>query len=217
MENPFVQKRKIKQFLVSLVFIVILGFGWRFFWLGYFIPLCMVVGVGLGFSQGRKWCDWYCPRGSFYDSLINLLSRKRIIPGIFRNIYFRLGVLLVLMIIMMINIILRWPDARKIGMFFVNMLTVTSVLGIILGILLQQRAWCMICPIGTIVNLTSKPKHWLKINSDLCIECKACRKVCPVQIKPDQYKSLGIQKVGDRDCLKCGCCVSVCSRTALIL
>lgn len=217
MNNPSIQKRKLKQLLVAPVFLAILSLGWRLPWLGYFIPFCMVVGVGSGFFKGRKWCDWYCPRGSFYDSLVGLASPQKTIPGLFRNIYFRSGILLVLMAIMAVNIISLWPDARKIGMFFVVMLTVTSVLGIILGLIWQQRSWCMVCPIGTIINLTGASKRRLMINSELCIGCKACRDVCPVQIKPDQYKTQGWQSVGDRDCLQCGLCVSACPKKALSL
>jgi ferredoxin-type protein NapH len=217
MKNAFIQKRNLKQLLVSSVFLAILVLGWGFPWLGYFIPLCMIAGMGIGLSRGRRWCDWYCPRGSFYDALIRPFSPQRPIPGIFRSIYFRSVILILLMIIMLANVILRWPDAHKIGLFFIIMLTTTSVLGIILGLIFQHRCWCVICPIGTIVNFTSRPKRGLTIDSGLCIECKNCRQVCPVQIKPDQYKSQGLQKIGDRDCLKCRCCVSVCPKMALSL
>ncbi len=215
--NAFIRRRRVKQLLVTPVFLAILGFGWGFVWLGYFIPFCMIAGIGIGWFKGRKWCDWYCPRGSFYDALISPLSAQKPIPELFKNLYFRLGVLSILMVIMAVSVILRWPDASKIGMFFVVMLTVTSVLGIILGIIFQQRSWCMICPIGTIIALSSRQRSPLKIDSDLCNECKVCRKVCPVQIKPDQYKSKGVQRITDRDCLKCRQCLSICPQKALSL
>lgn len=76
------QKRKIKQFLMAGVFIVILILGWYYPLLGYFIPLCMLLGIGIGFSKGRKWCDWFCPRGSFFDSMIRPIPNVAILRSI---------------------------------------------------------------------------------------------------------------------------------------
>lgn len=209
------QKRKTKQFFLSLIFIAILILGWHYPLLGYFIPLCMLLGIGIGAVRGRKWCDWYCPRGSFYDALMSSVSPKKRIPSLFRNIYFRIGFLSLLMLIMAFNLFARWPDPYRIGMLFVSLITITTILGIILALFFHQRTWCLICPIGTVVNLIGRVKHTVKINSDLCVECKLCAQVCPVQLKPYLFKGKGIQAVKDGDCLRCGLCVSVCPKKAL--
>ena len=210
----FETKRKLKQYGMAIVFIVILVFGWQYPLLGYFIPLCMLLGVGMGMFWGRKWCDWYCPRGSFYDALIQPVSAKKNIPPLFKKMYFRIGVFALLMLIMTVNLILRWPLASKIGLFFVSMLTTTTLLGIMLAFFFHQRSWCTICPIGTLIHLTGCARNQLKINSALCVECKLCAKVCPVQIKPYLYKGKGIASVKDKDCVKCGSCVAVCLKKA---
>lgn len=213
--NIWQQKRKIKQLLLGIVFIAILIFGWHNPLLGYFIPLCMLLGIGIGLVRGRKWCDWYCPRGSFYDVFISKISSKRKIPGIFRGMHLRIGVLLALLLLMAFNLFRRWPNPSRIGMFFVTLITVTTLLGVILAIIFHQRAWCLVCPIGTVVNLIGKSKYPLKINSDLCAECKLCSKVCPIQIKPYSFKNKGIQIVKDADCLKCNLCILACPKLAL--
>lgn len=212
----WLKQKKVKQFVSAVFFIAILVLGWRYPVLGFFIPLCMGFGMAIGFFRGRKWCDWYCPRGSFYDSLARFISPQRQMPLLFRNIKFRLGLLLFLMAIMSINLILRWPDLPQIGVFFVIMVNATTVIGIILAVFFHQRSWCMLCPIGTSVNLMSRNnKYTLKIDSGLCIDCKLCAKVCPVQIKPYSYKAEGLRKITDADCLKCANCVRVCPKKAL--
>jgi len=198
-----------------MAFLFLLIAGWFYPLLGYFIPLCMIIGAAMGFSQGRKWCDWYCPRGSFYDSLMRLASPNKEIPSLFKSHLFRIAVLVFLMSIMVVNLIIRWPDPYKIGRFFMLMLYSTTILGVILAVKFHRRSWCSFCPIGSIINWTNRTGPTLKINSPQCVECKLCSKVCPLQIKPYLFKGEGKQPVGDRDCLRCGLCVAVCPKEAL--
>lgn len=208
-------ERRAKQLLVTPVFILILAAGWFYPVLGFFIPLCMLAGIGIAFWRGRKWCDWYCPRGSFYDCLIRPISPQRKIPALFKNIPFRIAVLALLLSLMTINLVARWPHPDKIGAFFVLLLTVTTTLGIILAFIFHQRSWCSFCPIGTVINLISKNKYPLKLDSRLCVECKICNNICPIQIAPYQFKKEGIEIVQDADCLKCNLCIAACPTHAL--
>lgn len=211
----FAAKRRIKQYLSAAVFLFILIAGWFHPLLGYFIPLCMVLGVLTGFFHGRKWCDWLCPRGGFYDALIRPMSPQKEIPHLFKKQPFRIAVFVLLISVMLVNLILRWPDPYKIGRFFMLMLYFTTALGIILALIFQQRSWCSFCPIGSLINWTSRATFRLKINSAECLECKLCVKTCRIQLKPYLFKKEGMQEVKERDCLRCGLCVVVCPKNAL--
>lgn len=211
----FEKRRKLKQFFIGMFFIIILIGGWFYPLLGYFIPLCMALGMGIGCFRGRKWCDWFCPRGSFFDGIIAPISPKRKIPAFFKVVPFRLGMLFLLMAMMTIQIIKRWPDPYKIGMFFVIMLSGTTTLGGILALILHQRVWCCFCPIGSMANWVGRKKYTLKINSKLCTECRLCHNVCPMQIAPYKFKKDSVEIIRDGDCLKCRSCVEVCPKNAL--
>lgn len=211
----FQKQRKIKQFLAGIFFLIILIGGWKYPLLGYFIPLCMLLGIGIGLFKGRKWCDWFCPRGSFFDAMIKPISHKKKIPQFFKALPLRIGMLSFLMFMMTIQIIKRWPDPYKTGMFFVILLTVTTILGIILALIFHQRIWCCFCPIGSMANWVGRKKYPLKINSKLCTECKLCYEVCPIQVSPFTFKSQGIQPIKDGDCLKCNLCILSCPKKAL--
>jgi polyferredoxin len=211
------KKRRIKQFFMAILFLVVIIGGWRYPLLGYFIPLCMLLGIGIGFFRGRKWCDWLCPRGSFFDTVIKPISPKKEIPMFFKGLPLRIGFLSFLMLMMALQIIKRWPNPYKIGMFFVMLLTFTTVLGIILALIFHQRTWCCFCPIGSMANWVGKRKYALKIDSKLCTECKLCYKVCPIQIAPFEFKKDEIEQIKDGDCLKCGLCVVACPKKALSL
>jgi ferredoxin-type protein NapH len=40
-----------------------------------------------------------------------------------------------------------------------------------------------------------------------------CSRVCPMQLKPFEYKEKGV--MGDNDCIKCSTCVAACPKKAL--
>ncbi len=211
------KKRNTKQIFMAGVFLIVLIGGWFYPLLGYFIPLCMLLGIGIGVFKGRKWCDWFCPRGSFFDILIKPVSSKKEIPKFFKGLPFRIGMLSFLMLMMTIQIIKRWPDPYKIGMFFVILLTVTTIVGIILALIFHQRTWCYFCPIGSMANWVGRWRYPLRLNSNLCTECELCYKICPIQVAPFKFKKTGLETVRDGDCLKCGLCVSSCPKAALKL
>jgi len=211
----FQKQRKIRQFIMGIFFLIILIGGWRYSLLGYFIPLCMLLGIGIGLSKGRKWCDWFCPRGSFFDAMIKPISPPKEIPKFFKGLPLRIGMLSFLMLMMTFQIIKRWPNPYKIGMFFVILLTVTTVLGIILALLSHQRTWCCFCPIGSMANWVGRKRRPLKIDSKLCTECKLCHKVCPIQVAPFEFKKEETELIKDGDCLKCSLCVLACPKKAL--
>lgn len=209
------KRRGIRQFIMAVAFLIILSGGWRYPLLGYFIPLCMLLGIGIGIFRGRKWCDWFCPRGSFFDVMIKPISPKREIPGFFKGLPLRIGMLSFLMFMMTLQILKRWPDPYKIGMFFVILLTVTTILGLILALIFHQRTWCCFCPIGSMANWVGRKRWLLKIDSKPCSECKLCYKVCPIQVVPYNFKGQGVQPVKDGDCLKCNLCVLACPAKTL--
>ena len=202
---------------MAIIFLIILIGGWKYSLLGYFIPLCMLLGISIGLFKGRKWCDWFCPRGSFFDVLIKPISPKKKISKFFKGLPLRIGFLSFLILMMTWQIIKRWPNPYKIGMFFVMLLAVTTILGIILALIFHQRSWCCFCPIGSMANWVGKRKYPLKIDSKLCTECRLCYKVCPIQIAPFKFKKEEIELIQDGDCLKCKLCVVICPKRALSL
>jgi polyferredoxin len=211
MVKEFRKKRTRLQTYTSIVFPIVLIGGWFYPPLGFFILLCMVGAIGLSIFRGRSWCDWMCPRGSFYDLFLKKFSRNREIPSYFKATWFRTSILAFLMTALSIQIYLAWGDTRALGMAFLRVLTITTTAGIVLGAIFQERAWCHICPMGTIGSWIAKGKRPLYVNEH-CKSCKLCTKACPMQLKPYEHKD-GAMAHGD--CLKCSSCVAACPINAL--
>lgn len=198
--------------LLGLPLVVVAG--WFAPLLGFLLFGCMAGALGVAAFKGRAWCDWMCPRGAFFDVVLKKRKHKEgSIPSFLRSPITRGFMVAVLMGVMGTQIYLNWGDIPAIGRALVMLLTVTTGVGIVLGLFFRERAWCWICPMGTISNLISTGKKPLSIEKDACVSCKACAKVCPMELKPASHVKAGV--VAENDCIKCGGCVAICPKDAL--
>ncbi|MDD5246881.1 MAG: 4Fe-4S binding protein [Candidatus Omnitrophica bacterium] len=209
------KQRKKRQLVVAFLFIAVLTLGWFWPLVGLAVPGCFFLAVGIGIFKGRKWCDWFCPRGSFFDALVKPLSPRTGIPGLFRKRSFQYTVLFVSCLIVLSNLISRWPDLRSIGRFFLVFLGMTTGIGVILGLVFQERSWCSFCPAGFLAGLTGKNKGQTKIVPRLCSGCRICDRVCPMQISPSELKKPQATSFRTSDCIQCRLCIMACPTKAL--
>lgn len=213
MENNIaIEKRRQRRPLLGSILLLLLLGGWFYPPLGYFMIVCMVMAMGIGMIKGRYWCAWMCPRGSFFDTFLGRFSRNVKAPSLFRSPPFRLLWLGILMGMLAVNLVPLWPDFYLMGKPFVMILSVTTAVGLVLGMLYQPRVWCMFCPMGTMANWLGRGKELLAVNED-CVECGICENVCRMQINPGSYRETGL--VTNSDCLKCSYCVEKCPKHAL--
>jgi ferredoxin-type protein NapH len=206
--------RRRKQTLLGTAFLLLLGAGWLYPLIGYFIPGCMLLGIGIAAFQGRSWCNWLCPRGSFEDAWLARISRGAHIPQVCRATPLRLGVMAFLMGMLTWQITRLWPDPWAIGGFFVLLLSMTTVVGVVLGVGVQQRTWCYLCPIGTMSNWVGKNRRPLLMAPERCTHCHLCAKNCPMQLSPEELTEAAVMH-NHGDCLKCSLCVENCPTAAL--
>jgi hypothetical protein len=68
----------------------------------------------------------------------------------------RIGVIAALFAVLGTQLWLAWPDPVAMGLAFVIILTVTTSVGIALGIFIHPRIWCHVCPMGTIAGYLSR-------------------------------------------------------------
>ncbi len=202
-----IKSRRTKQYFAGASFMLFLLGGWFYPFIGFFIPACMIAGVSLATRKGRKWCDWMCPRGSFADAYMKLISPQKTIPHGLRSLPVRIGILTFLMLMLGYQVVRLWPDPYAIGRFLVVLLSVTTVLGVIFALFIHQRTWCYICPIGSLSSLVGKNREKLRMKADACVACKLCAKACPMDLNPQELK-VNKDMSFHGDCLKCGLCTS---------
>lgn len=208
-----VRNRKITQWLLAPIVIIVIGLGWRYPILGFTVPAVMLTGMVGGFIRGRYVCGNLCPRGGFFDRILALVSPKRKIPAFFQSMKLRWTVFALLMGFMAFQISRNPSSWQHWGQAFWFMCAFTTGIGLVLGIFLHHRAWCVFCPIGTFQNAVGGEKYRLNIRPSACRECRTCENACPIAIPIVAYKKEGV--IASRDCLKCPECIGSCPCNAI--
>lgn len=183
--------KNVKRFIHDwawTIFIGFLGVGIFYPVIGVAALVCMLAPVVTAFFKGRMWCGNFCPRGSFNDRLLSKISRQVRIPHFFRNPWFRVGFLILLLSGFAVQFLLAWGSLEAIGVVLVRMIIITTLMGIALGVSFNQRAWCAICPMGTAAHYISKFKSEKKRMQKTAAQCggaescSMCSKGCPSKI-----------------------------------
>ena len=118
--------------------------------LGYLVVAMMAYFLVLSFFKGRYWCWNLCPRGAFLDLGLSKFSRNKPLPRIFTRPWLRWLVLALLFSFLIWRIKQSGGSLIALGAVFVTMCLLTTIIAIVLGQQTKHRAWCAICPMGTL-------------------------------------------------------------------
>ncbi|MGV8089831.1 MAG: 4Fe-4S binding protein [Methanothrix sp.] len=198
---------KITPYLGMIVLIVSIG-GIFYPKLGYILLLVFATLLIIAPFRGRWFCGNLCPRGSFVDFWLAPLSRRLSIPPFLRSMWIRIPIFIALMGFMIYRLLGTQGVVDRIGMVFVTLCIITTSIAILFGVIIAPRTWCTFCPMGTLQRIMGGSKYRLKLDGDLCIDCKRCQKVCPMQLQVSEIQDLP-------DCIKCGRCIDTCPKDAL--
>lgn len=127
--------------------------------LGYLVFFMMLFFLALSYFKGRFWCSHLCPRGAFLDVVLSKFSLRNKIPKVFLRAGFKWAFFIIFMGFFIFQLAVCPKTFAAIGFVFVRMCIVTTIIAIILGVPLRERAWCAICPMGTLQAKIGASKH----------------------------------------------------------
>lgn len=168
----------------------------------------------------RSWCGWGCWTMMVLDLLPFKRSKGRLEErwGWLRYLHFAFSLGLVLLLWYGVDYSIsrnKWDIA---GMYwFLAGNGVYYALGIGLAFLLKDnRAFCKyVCPVTVFLKASSAFSVLrIKGERELCNECNACTKMCPMDIRIPEYILNG-KRVVSTECILCLTCVDVCVPGAL--
>ncbi|WP_101773199.1 4Fe-4S binding protein [Peptostreptococcus faecalis] len=199
----------------------------------YIVGFLTLIGVVLG----RFVCGWLCPFGLIQELLYKIPFVKKDIFKKFDFLkylkYFILVVFVIIIPMFWVNeagsggpafckyicpagtleagipmVILNEGLRQSIG-FLYNWKMFILIVTILLSIITYRPFCKYICPLGAIYGLFNKISFYrLNVDSNKCINCKKCVKVCKMNVEP--YKN-----PNSAECIRCGECVDECPIGAL--
>ena len=169
---------------------------------------------------GRIWCGWAC----WTVMVLDLLPFKRPagrLPGKWgwlRYLHFAVSLGLVAVAWVGFGFTEGAMGRSALAWYIVGNLFYYAI-GIVLAYALKDnRAFCKyLCPVSVPLKITSR-FALLKIGGEAekCNDCKACVKMCPMDIRVPEY-ILNNQRVLSTECSLCQTCITVCAKDALKL
>ncbi|SDK02532.1 4Fe-4S binding protein [Natronincola ferrireducens] len=119
--------------------------------------LCMGTPVYLALrGGGRVHCAKYCPRGSLFGVFLDKVSFRNNLPKSFKTKTVK-NIMLVWMLGMFsISLVMAGGDFTKTAFAIVRMMTVSTLVGVVMGVVFQPRSWCTVCPMGYATGLIEK-------------------------------------------------------------
>ena len=153
---------------LALVFVLAVAVGgWFFPVAGLALAGLMAVAVALsllgrfGAARKRAFCNGVCPRGRALGFALKPISRGKALPRSFSDLSLRRGLCGFMMFCVMGSLVRAlpglegYPALAAAGRIFWGLCVISLAGGLALGLLYRPRAWCVVCPMGTLQDTIS--------------------------------------------------------------
>lgn len=111
-------------------------------------------------GRGKVHCSKYCPRGSLLGKMLESFSLNRKMPKFMTTKAFKNGLLVAMLSVFSFAMYHAGFNFRHVAFAVFRFMTMSLIIGIIMGIIFKPRSWCVVCPMGHGTGLIDK--HFMK-------------------------------------------------------
>ncbi len=158
MNNPARKNQRNNVFeMASSVFVFFIAIGGIFVpELGLALAGLMAAAIVMTLRKPRSFCSTLCPRGKALGFIMRGNKRRRALPKLLLSIQFRRLLCGAMMFCVIGNLARSGGTLPAVGLVFWVLCVLSLSAGLILGFFFKPRAWCAICPMGTLQDTISR-------------------------------------------------------------
>jgi polyferredoxin len=127
--------------------------------LGFALAGLMLAAIVMTLIKPRSFCSAVCPRGRALGFLLRRSSRRKALPAFLLASNFRKLLCGGMMFCVIGSLVRAGGDLGRMGAVFWTLCVVSLSGGLLLGIVFKPRAWCAICPMGTMQDTIAQGKR----------------------------------------------------------
>ena len=147
--------RRFREIL-SVIFVSAVAAGGFFVpVLGFAVALLLLIALAMNLFKRRSFCSSVCPRGAALGFVFSRVSRRRPLPAFLRTDGMRKALCGFMMFCVVGSTFRLRGDLGALGGFFWGLCLISLSGGVALGALFKPRAWCAVCPMGTLQDTTA--------------------------------------------------------------
>lgn len=152
------------SWVFMIIFLTLSIYDFRFGILGFACMGAPIVHALRG--EGKVHCQKYCPRGSLLGKFLDKVSMKNNHPKFMTTKQFKNALLILMLTVFSLSMAHTGGDFTKIAFAMFRFMTMSLIIGILMGIFYKPRTWCIVCPMGHATGLIkSNMDHRLEKNN----------------------------------------------------
>lgn len=134
------------SWIFMILFLTLSIIDFRFGILGF---ICMGAPVYHALrGRGKIHCSKFCPRGSLLGIFLKKISLNKSAPKFMFTRKFKNGLLILMLTVFTVGMIHSGGNPNKIAFTVFRFMSMSLLIGIIMGVMFKPRSWCGVCPMG---------------------------------------------------------------------
>ena len=124
--------------------------------IGLVLAALMAAAIVMTLRKPRSFCSTVCPRGKALGFVMRGPSRRKALPRFMLSIQFRRLLCGSTMFCVIGSLVRTGGDIHRVGSVFWGLCALSLSAGLALGYFFKPRAWCAVCPMGTLQDTISR-------------------------------------------------------------